>query len=105
MSGTWANSAYFSDSDSPPAEAPAGFQGVLSRSQWKGVIDFSQAVNAKLVTSFAISAGVRNAAGVWTPVQARPLLQYTQSIGGKVAAAELFQRAVHALRWWRPPGI
>ena len=30
VSGTWANSAFFSDSDSPPAQAPAGFQGVLS---------------------------------------------------------------------------
>jgi hypothetical protein len=90
VSGTWANSAFFSDSGSPPAEAPAGFQGVLSRAQWKGVVDFTQAVNAELVTSFAISAGVRDAAGVWTPLQARPLLQYTQSIGGKVSAAELF---------------
>src|SRR5271154_4826354 len=25
VSGTWANSVYFSDSNSPPAEAPAGF--------------------------------------------------------------------------------
>jgi heparanase 1 len=90
VSGTWANTVFFSDSDSPPTKAPAGFQSVLSRTQWKGVIDFTQAVNAELVTSFAISAGVRDAAGVWTPFQARPLLQYTQSIGGKVAAAELF---------------
>jgi len=90
VSGTWANSAFFSDTVSPPVKAPAGFQGVLSRSQWKAVIDFTQAVNAELVTSFAISAGVRDAAGVWTPMQARPLIQYTQSIGGKVAAAELF---------------
>jgi heparanase len=77
VSGTWANSLFFSDSDSPLAQAPAGFQGVLSRSQWKGVIDFTRAVNAELVTSFAISAGVHDAAGVWTPLQARPLLQHT----------------------------
>jgi heparanase len=90
VSGTWANSVFFSDSDNPPAQAPAGFQGVLSRRQWKGVIEFSQAVNAELVTSFAISAGVRDSGGVWTALQARPLLQYTQSMGGKVVAAELF---------------
>ena len=104
VSGTWANSAFFSDSDSPPAEAPAGFQGVLSRPQWKGVIDFTQAVNAELVTSFAISAGVRDAAGVWTPLQARPLLQYTQSIGGKVAAAELFNEPSMPSAGGAPPG-
>jgi heparanase len=104
VSGTWANSAFFSDSDSPPAQAPAGFQGVLSRSQWKGVIDFTQAANAELVTSFAISAGVRDAAGVWTPRQAQPLLQYTQSIGGKVAAAELFNEPSMPSAGGAPPG-
>ena len=104
VSGTWANSVFFSDSDSPPAQAPAGFQGVLSRPQWKRVIDFTQVVNAELVTSFAISAGVRDAAGVWTPVQARPLLQYTQSIGGKVAAAELFNEPSMPSAGGAPPG-
>ena len=104
VSGTWANSAFFSDSDSPPAQAPAGFQGVLSRFQWKGVIDFTQAVNSELVTSFAISAGVRDAGGVWTPRQAQPLLQYTQSIGGKVAAAELFNEPSMPSAGGAPPG-
>lgn len=104
VSGTWANSAFFSDSDSPPAKAPAGFQGVLTRPQWKGVIEFARAVNAELVTSFAISAGVRDAAGVWTPLQARPLLDYTQSIGGKVAAAELFNEPSMPSAGGAPPG-
>ena len=104
VSGTWANSAFFSDSDTPVAEAPAGFQGVLTRPQWKGVIEFAQEVNAELVTSFAISAGVRDAAGVWTPLQASPLLRYTQSIGGKVAAAELFNEPSMPSEGGAPPG-
>lgn len=89
---------------SPPAQAPAGFQGVLTRPQWKGVIDFAQAVNAELVSSFAISAGVRNAEGVWTPVQAWPFLQYTRSVGGKVAAAELFNEPSMPSAGGAPPG-
>jgi heparanase 1 len=88
VSGTWANSTYFADSNNAPAAAPAGFNGVLTRPQWRGVIDFSLAVNAKIVTSFAISAGTRDAAGVWTSEQARRLLDYTRSIGGRVTAAE-----------------
>ena len=104
VSGTWANSVFFSDSDAPRAEAPAGFQGVLSRRQWKRVIDFTQAVNAELVTSFAIRAGVRDATGVWTPVQAQPLLQYTRSIGGKVVAAELFNEPSMPSAGGAPPG-
>src|ERR1039458_3194985 len=78
VSGTWANSTYFHDSDDPaPATAPAAFGGVLTRRQWRGVVEFSSAVNAKIVTSFAISGGVRDTAGVWTPDQARKLLART----------------------------
>jgi heparanase 1 len=91
VSGTWANSVYFHDSDAPaPATPPNGFQGVLTRPEWRGVVDFAQAVNARIVTSFAVSQGVRNADGVWTPGQARRFLDYTRSIGGNIAAAEFF---------------
>ena len=45
VSGTWANSTYFHDSDdAAPATPPAGFNGVLTRKQWRGVIDFANAV-------------------------------------------------------------
>lgn len=68
VSGTWANSTFFQDSDDPAsAKPPTGFSSVLTRAQWRGVIDFSHAVDAKLVTSFAISPGVRDANGVWPP--------------------------------------
>jgi hypothetical protein len=91
VSGSWANSVYFHDADTPPpAKAPAGFDGVLTRRQWQGVIDFAKTVNAALVTSFAISAGVRDANGVWTPVEARKLLARTQAAGGHIVAAEMF---------------
>jgi heparanase len=90
-SGTWANSIYFHDSDSsPPPTPPDGFQGLLTRSEWKSVIDFSRSVGAKLVTSFAISAGVRDASGIWTPNQARKFVTYTNQAGGSIAAAEFF---------------
>jgi sugar phosphate isomerase/epimerase len=85
VSGTWANTAYFHNSDQPaPKTPPKGFGGVLTRQRWKGVIDFAHAVDAKLVTSFATSPGTRNSAGVWTPDQARQLLAYTKSIGGSI---------------------
>src|SRR6185503_2994564 len=68
VSGTWANNTYFHDSDTrAPSIAPKGFGGVLTRPQWKGVVDFSNAVDAKLVTSFATSPGTRDARGLWTP--------------------------------------
>lgn len=89
ISGTWQNSTYFQNDDGPPlAEAPKGFKGVLTRAEWKGVLDFAHAVDDQIVTSFAISPGTRDADGVWTPVQAQSFLDYTKSIGGSFAAAE-----------------
>src|SRR5580658_9399795 len=39
VSGTWANSVYFQDDDSPAiATPPTGFNGVLTRAEWRGVI-------------------------------------------------------------------
>lgn len=105
VSGTWANSVYFQDSDAPaPAKAPNGFQGVLTRSEWKAVVDFARAVGAKLVTSFAISAGVRNAAGVWTPGQAEKFAAYTKAVGGDIAAAEFFNEPDMATYGGAPAG-
>ena len=88
VSGTWANATYFADSDSAPTAPPSGFNGILSQQQWQGVVNFSQAVGAQIVTSFAVSPGTRDAAGVWSPDQARRFLAYTYSVGGHVAAAE-----------------
>ena len=105
VSGTWANSTYFHDSDAPaPATPPKGFNGVLTRQEWRGVIDFSKAVDAHLVTSFAISPGVRDASGVWTPVEAEKLLSYTRSIGGSIAAAEMFNEPTFASMGGAPAG-
>jgi heparanase 1 len=104
VSGTWANSVYFHDEDAPAPATPPGFQGVLTRAQWKGVVDFAKAVNATLVTSFAVSAGVRDAAGAWTPDQAGRLLAYTNRVGGDIAAAELFNEPTIPLAGGGPPG-
>lgn len=91
VSGTWANAIYFQDNNEPKiAKAPAGFVNILTRSQWKGVLDFIKATDSKLVTSFAVSNGVRDAKGVWTPKEAQKIADYTKSQGGEIAAAELF---------------
>src|ERR1022692_2664362 len=91
VSGTWANTTYFQDSDDPALAAPPkGFNGVLTRQQWKGVVDFSHAADAEIVTSFAISPGTRDASGAWTAEQAKQFLDYTGSVGGSIAAAEYF---------------
>ncbi len=104
VSGTWANATYFADSGSAPSAPPPGFNGTLSRQQWQGVVNFSQAVGAQIVTSFAVSPGTRDAAGVWSPDLARRLLSYTYSVGGRVAAAEFMNEPNLAATGVAPAG-
>ncbi|MBV9457138.1 MAG: hypothetical protein JO141_06440, partial [Bradyrhizobium sp.] len=87
ISGTWANATWFNERGGR-AKVPAGFTDELTRAQWKGVVDFTRAVDARLVTSFATSKGTRDAHGVWTPAQADRLVAYTHVLGGDIAAAE-----------------
>jgi hypothetical protein len=89
VSGSWANSTYFQDDDEPAKAPPAGYQGVLTREQWAGVVDFGKAVEARILTSFATSEGARRADGSWNPEQARRLFAYTHSLGGRIDAVEL----------------
>ena len=105
VSGTWANSTHFQDTDGPvPATPPKGFNGVLTRRQWKSVVDFGRAVNAELVVSFATSEGTRDPQGVWIPDQASAFVAYTKSIGGRIAAAEFMNEPNVADRGGAPKG-
>ena len=104
VSGTWANSTYFAESDDAPATPPDGFRAVLSRERWKAVIDFARAVNAEIVTSMATSAGVRDAAGRWQNDQAQRLFAYTRSAGGRIAAAEFMNEPTLAAMGDAPKG-
>jgi len=88
VAGTSANTTYFAEPHDRSA-APAGFKTTLTRRQWQGVVEFSRAVNAPIVTSFAISDGTRDTDGAWSPAQARRLLAATRAMGGHIAAAEL----------------
>ncbi len=89
VSGSWANTIYFQDSDAPaPAQPPAGFGGVLTRAEWQGVAAFAKATGSKIVTSFSVTTGTRDANGLWQPAQAESFLRYTNSIGAPIAAAE-----------------
>jgi glycosyl hydrolase family 79 len=104
VSGTWANSTYFADTDDAPATPPGGFSAVLSRERWKGVIDFARAASAEIVTSMATSPGVRDAADLWQSDQARRLFAYTKTVGGRIAAAEFMNEPTLAAMGGAPKG-
>jgi hypothetical protein len=105
MSGTFQNSTYFQDDDNPALKQPPdGFKGVLTRAEWNGVVSFSRAVDAPIVTSAAISPGTRNAYGVWSPTQAKEFFEYTKSIGGTIAATEFMNEPNFAIVGGAPKG-
>jgi len=105
VSGTWQNSTYFQNDDNPALkQPPTGFKGVLTRAQWKGVVDFSRAVDAKIVSSVAISPGARGTDGVWTPAQAQELYAYTKSLGATIAATEFMNEPTIPLQGGAPQG-
>ena len=105
VSGTWANTIYFQDNDEPKlATAPEGYRNILTRPQWKGVIDFCNAVDGKLITSFPICDGMHDKDGKWTPNHVESILNYTKSVGGKIYAAAMFNEPSHPGHGGAPAG-
>lgn len=89
VSGSWRNSTYFQDDDLPVMKTPPpGFLNVMTRAQWKSVVDFAKAVDGAIVASVTTSAGTHDAEGIWTTDQAKRWLDYTASVGGHIAATE-----------------
>ncbi|MGJ7918526.1 hypothetical protein ACI48D_24030 [Massilia sp. LXY-6] len=104
VSGTWANTSWFTTAEPAPATPPPGYGGVLTARQWRGVVDFSNAVDAPIVTSAPTGAGTRDAGMAWTPDQTRRWLAYTRSVGGRVAAMEFMNEPTLATMGGAPAG-
>ncbi len=90
VSGTMANSTYFDPNGGADAVAPAPFKLVLTGSRWQSMGDFAKAVDAELMTSFAVGNGVRDPSGTWMPDQARSLLEFTQAHDIPLVAVEFY---------------
>jgi hypothetical protein len=90
VSGTWANNIYIPAEGETVTTAPDGFTQLMSRKQWASVVAFSKAVDAPIVTSFAVSPGARDKAGTWLPEQAQRRMDLTKVLGAKIYAAEFF---------------
>lgn len=57
VSGTWATKTYYDFDGVTGGQAPDGYDSVLTREQWLGVLDFVSAVGAKLLVSVSNCAG------------------------------------------------
>ena len=104
VSGTWANTTFFSDAEKAPEAPPEGYKGLLTRDQWLGAIDFSNAVGAEIVTSMPIGDGIRDENGVWKTDQAKRWLDFTKKHGGTIAAIEFFNEPTLVTMGGAPEG-
>ena len=104
VSGTWANSTYLESSDEHLTQPPEGFSHLLTQEQWNGVVEFSRAVSAPIVISFATSSGTRDPGGIWTSHLGLRVLDYTRLLGGTIAAAEFMNEPTLAVLGGAPKG-
>lgn len=88
VSGSWATKTYYDFDGHTGGNPPEGFQSVLTKEQWNGVLDFVRAIDGKLMISMANCIGVHNEDGSWNPEQARLIFEYSRDYGVPISAAE-----------------
>ena len=88
VSGTWATKTYYDFEGTTNGIAPEGYQSVLTKEQWFGLLDFVKAVDGKLLISVANCEGIHSAHEPWNPCQAEKIFRISQEYGVPVAAAE-----------------
>lgn len=88
VSGSWATKTYYDFDGTTNGVAPEGYQNILTKEQWIGVLDFVKAINAKLLISVANCEGLHKADEPWNPSQADILFKFSKEYGVPVDAAE-----------------
>lgn len=88
ISGTWASKTYYDFDGTANGTAPDGYQNVLTKEQWIGVLDFVKAVDAKLMISVANCAGLHASDEPWNPTEAEKIFHLSKEYGVPIDAAE-----------------
>ena len=88
VSGTWATKTYYDFDGHTNGVAPSGYQSVLTRDQWIGLLDFVKQMNAKLLVSVSNCEGLHSAEEPWNPSQAKLLFDLSKEYGVPIDAAE-----------------
>ena len=85
VSGTWATKTYY---DFDGKGMPEGYQSALTRQQWVNLINFVDAVGAKLLISVANCEGLHHADEPWNPSEAEKIFALSKELGHPIDAAE-----------------
>ena len=85
VSGTWATKTYY---DFDGKGMPEGYQSALTRQQWENLINFVDAVGAKLLISVANCEGLHHADEPWNPSEAEKIFALSKELGHPIDAVE-----------------
>ena len=89
VSGTWANKTYYDlEGKYTDGTIPAGFQNLLTREQWIGVLDFVKHIGGKLLISVTNCPGVHAANEPYPLDMVAKLFAFSTEYGVPIAAAE-----------------
>ena len=88
VSGTWATKTYYDFEGTTGGKAPEGYQSVLTKEQWLGVLDFCKFLGAKLLVSASNCQGDHKDGGPLDLTQIKKLFALTDSVGGTIDAFE-----------------
>ena len=88
VSGTWANKTYYDFDGHTGGKVPEGFQNLLTREQWIGVLEFVKYIDGKLLVSVANCPGIHSADEPFPTEQAELLFSFSRDYGVPIAAAE-----------------
>ena len=88
VSGTWATKTYYDLEGKTNGVIPEGYQSILTKEQWTGVLDFVKAMGAKLLVSVSNCEGLHSADEPWNPSQAKLLFDFSRDYGVPISAAE-----------------
>ena len=88
VSGTWANKTYYDFDGRCNGKVPEGFQNLLTKEQWIGVLEFVKAIDGKLLVSMANCPGIHSADQPMPMEQAELLFRFSKEYGVPIHAAE-----------------
>lgn len=88
VSGSWATKTYYDFDGTTGGRAPEGYQNVLTKEQWIGVLEFVKAVNGKLLISVSNCAGDHKDGGPLHLSQTKKIFDFSHEYGVEIAVAE-----------------
>jgi len=88
VSGTWATKTYYDFDGEAGGHAPEGYQSVLTKAHWLGVLDYVKAVGGKLLISVSNCAGDHPDGGPLDLTQAKKIFTLSHEHGVDIAAVE-----------------